>query len=105
MGAPVWLTATFAALMLTVVTYCAGRLAVAHRWQRPTELDTDAGHVLMGLAMAGLLVSRLRLLPAAAPPGPPGAVCTQPPTWSNAPPCSTCCSPPPPSPPGPPSPA
>lgn len=66
MGAPIWLTASFAALMLTVATYCAGRLAVAHRWQRPTELDTDAGHVLMGLAMAGLLVSRLRLLPAAA---------------------------------------
>jgi Domain of unknown function (DUF5134) len=66
MGAPIWLTASFAALMLTVATYCAGRLAVARRWQRPTELDTDAGHVLMGLAMAGLLVSRLRLLPAAA---------------------------------------
>ena len=66
MGAPIWLTASFAAVMLTVATYCAGRLAVARRWQRPTELDTDAGHVLMGLAMAGLLVSRLRLLPAAA---------------------------------------
>ena len=66
MGAPIWLTASFAALMLTVATYCAGRLAVTRRWQRPTELDTDAGHVLMGLAMAGLLVSRLRLLPAAA---------------------------------------
>ena len=66
MGAPAWLTGIFAALMLTVATYCAGRLAVARRWQRPTELDTDAGHVLMGLAMAGLLVSRLRILPAAA---------------------------------------
>ena len=65
MGAPVWLTASFAALMLTVATYCAGRLAVARRWQRPTELDTDVGHVLMGLAMAGMLVARLRLLPAA----------------------------------------
>jgi hypothetical protein len=65
MGAPVWLTGSFAALMLTVATYCAGRLAVARRWQRPTELDTDAGHVLMGLAMAGMLVARLRLLPAA----------------------------------------
>jgi hypothetical protein len=65
MGAPVWLTGSFAALMLTVATYCAGRLAVARRWQRPTELDTDAGHVLMGVAMAGMLVARLRLLPAA----------------------------------------
>ena len=65
MGAPAWLTGSFAALMLTVATYCAGRLTVTRRWQRPTELDTDAGHVLMGLAMAGLLVARLRILPAA----------------------------------------
>jgi hypothetical protein len=66
MGAPAWLTGIFAALMLTVAAYCAGRLAVAHHWRRPTELDTDAGHVLMGVAMAGMLVARLRILPAAA---------------------------------------
>ncbi len=66
MGAPAWLTGIFAALMLTVAAYCAGRLAVARRWGRPTELDTDAGHVLMGVAMAGMLVARLRVLPAAA---------------------------------------
>lgn len=65
MGAPAWLTGSFAALILTVATYCAGRLAVARRWRRPTELDTDAGHVLMGVAMAGMLVARLRILPAA----------------------------------------
>ena len=65
MGSPAWLTGIFAALMLAVATYCAGRLAVARRWQRPTEFDTDAGHVLMGVAMAGMLVARLRILPAA----------------------------------------
>ena len=65
MGGPVWLTGIFAAVMLTVAVYCAGRLAVARRWQRATELDTDAGHVLMGAAMAGVLVARLRILPAA----------------------------------------
>jgi hypothetical protein len=64
-GAPIWLTGSFAALILTVATYCAGRLAVTRRWRRPTELDTDAGHVLMGVAMAGMLVARLRILPAA----------------------------------------
>jgi hypothetical protein len=64
-GGPVWLTGIFAAVMLTVAVYCAGRLAVARRWQRATELDTDAGHVLMGAAMAGVLVARLRILPAA----------------------------------------
>ena len=65
MGSPAWLTGIFATLVLTVATYCAGRLAVARRWQRPTEFDTDAGHVLMGVAMAGMLVARLRILPAA----------------------------------------
>ena len=65
MGSPAWLTGIFAVLMLTVATYCAVRLAVARRWQRPTELDTDAGHALMGVAMAGMLVARLRILPAA----------------------------------------
>jgi Domain of unknown function (DUF5134) len=65
MGGPAWLTATFAVLMITVAAYCAGRLAVAGRWRRLTELDTDAGHVLMGVAMAGVLVTRLRILPAA----------------------------------------
>jgi len=64
-GTPAWLTGIFAGLMLTVAAYCAGRLAVARRWRRPTELDTDAGHVLMGVAMAGMLVARLRILPAA----------------------------------------
>jgi hypothetical protein len=65
MAAPAWLTGSFTALMLTVATYRAGRLAVTRRWQRPTEFDTDAGHVLMGVAMAGLLIARLRILPAA----------------------------------------
>ena len=66
MAAPAWLTGVFAALMLTVAVYCAGRLVAARRWRRPTELDTDGGHVLMGVAMAGMLVARLRIMPAAA---------------------------------------
>jgi hypothetical protein len=65
MAAPAWLTGVFAAVMLTVAVYCAGRLVAARRWRRPTEVDTDAGHVVMGVAMAGLLVARLRILPAA----------------------------------------
>ena len=66
MAAPAWLTGIFAALMLTVAVYCVGRLVAARRWRRPTEVDTDVGHVLMGVAMAGMLVARLRVLPAAA---------------------------------------
>ena len=64
MGAPGWLTGIFAALMLTVAAYCAGRLIAARRWRRPTEVDTDAGHVVMGAAMAGMLVASLRIMPA-----------------------------------------
>ena len=65
MGGPAWLTAIFAAASLAVAVYCAGRLGVARRWQRPTELDTDGAHVVMGVAMAGMLVSGLRTLPSA----------------------------------------
>jgi hypothetical protein len=60
MGGPVWLSAIFAAMMLTVAGYCAGRLVVARRWRRATELDSDGAHVVMGVAMAGMLVAGLR---------------------------------------------
>jgi Domain of unknown function (DUF5134) len=65
MGGPAWLTAIFAAASLAVAIYCAGRLVVARRAHRPTELDTDGAHVIMGVAMAGMLVSGLRTLPSA----------------------------------------
>jgi Domain of unknown function (DUF5134) len=63
MGGPGWLTDIFAALMLTVAVYCTSRLVVARWWRRPTELDTDGAHVVMGVAMAGMLVTGLRSLP------------------------------------------
>ena len=65
MGGPAWLTGIFAAAMLAVAAYCAGRLVISRRWRRPTELDTDGAHVVMGVAMAGMLVSGLRTLPSA----------------------------------------
>ena len=65
MGGPTWLTAIFAAASLAVAVYCTGRLAAARRWHRPTELDTDGAHVIMGVAMAGMLASGLRTLPSA----------------------------------------
>jgi Domain of unknown function (DUF5134) len=64
MTGPGWLAGVFAALMLTVAAYCTGRLLTARRWRRPTELDTDGAHILMGVAMAGMLVTGLRTLPA-----------------------------------------
>ena len=63
MSGPGWLSGIFAALMLTVATYCTGRLVAARAWRRPTELDTDSAHVVMGVAMAGMLVSGLRAFP------------------------------------------
>jgi Domain of unknown function (DUF5134) len=65
MASPAWLTAIFAAASLAVAVYCAGRLIASRRWHRPTELDTDGAHVIMGVAMAGMLVSGLRTLPSA----------------------------------------
>ena len=65
MASPAWLTAIVAAASLAVAVYCAGRLVVARRGHRPTELDTDGAHVIMGVAMAGMLVSGLRTLPSA----------------------------------------
>ena len=60
MGAPAWLTDIFAAVMITVAAYCASRLVVARWWRRPTDIDADGVHVVMGVAMAGMLVTGLR---------------------------------------------
>ena len=60
MGGPAWLTDIFAAVMITVAAYCASRLVVARWWRRPTDVDTDGVHVVMGVAMAGMLVAGLR---------------------------------------------
>jgi hypothetical protein len=64
MGGPGWLTGIFAGLMIAVAVSCAGRLVVARRWRRPTEVDADGGHVVMGVAMAGMLEAGLRFGPA-----------------------------------------
>lgn len=66
MTGPFWLAATFAAAMLMVAVYCAGRLVVSALGDRATERDVDGVHVAEGVAMAGMLVPRLNL--------PPGAV-------------------------------
>jgi len=59
MAGPFWLAGTFAAVMLATSAYCVSRLVAARRWHRDTERDVDAVHVLMGVAMAGMLVPRL----------------------------------------------
>jgi hypothetical protein len=64
MGGPAWLTGIFAGVMITVAAYCASRLVVARWWRRPTDVDSDGMHVVMGVAMAGMLVTGLRFGPA-----------------------------------------
>ena len=64
MTGPAWLGWLFAAVMLGTAAYCAGRLAVAWRSRRPTGYTVDLTHVLMGTAMAGMLVPRLSFAPA-----------------------------------------
>ncbi len=59
---PSWLAGTFAVIMLVMSAYCTSRLLAARWWHRHTERDVDAVHVLMGVAMAGMLVPRLNPL-------------------------------------------
>lgn len=64
MTGPGWLGWLFAVVMLGTAAYCAGRLAVAWRSRRPTGYAVDLTHVLMGTAMAGMLVPGLGFAPA-----------------------------------------
>ena len=61
--APPWLAGTFAAIMILTAAYSAGRLAFSRLQGRATELDADALHAVMGVAMAGMLVPWLHLAP------------------------------------------
>jgi hypothetical protein len=60
---PGWLTGLLAAVMLTVAGYNATRLVAAPRWGRVAELDADGVHMVMGVAMAGMLAPRLSFAP------------------------------------------
>jgi len=62
MTAPVWLADTLAGVMIATAAYCLGRIAAARRWQRRASYDVDGIHVLMGVAMAGMLAPRLNPL-------------------------------------------
>jgi Domain of unknown function (DUF5134) len=63
---PGWLVGGFAILMVVTAGYCAARLAISRRSGRTTERDADALHVLMGVAMAGMLEPRLAPIPVTA---------------------------------------
>ncbi len=63
MTGPSWLAETLAVVMLATAVYCASRMVAAWRWRRPTEYDVDGVHMLMGVAMSGMLVPRLDPFP------------------------------------------
>jgi hypothetical protein len=61
---PTWILDLVAALMLVVAAVSAARLVVARPW-RPGSviIDTDIAHLLMAIAMAGVLAPSLSTLP------------------------------------------
>jgi len=59
MTGPSWLANFLAAVMIATAVYCFSRLVAAWRWERRTDYDVDGVHMLMGVAMAGMLVPRL----------------------------------------------
>jgi Domain of unknown function (DUF5134) len=60
---PSWLAGFLAAVMMLIAASSAGRLAVSRLRGLATEADADGFHVLMGTAMAGMLVPQLNLPP------------------------------------------
>src|SRR5450755_3466060 len=60
---PLWLGQTFAAVVVALALFSIGRLIVSRRRGRPGELDGDGVHILMGVAMTGMFVPRLAVLP------------------------------------------
>jgi hypothetical protein len=61
---PAWILDIFAALMVVVAAVSAARLVAARPWQRGSVVtDTDIAHLLMAIAMAGMLASSLTTLP------------------------------------------
>jgi Domain of unknown function (DUF5134) len=64
MSIPAWILDIFAAVMLLVAAVSAGQLVVARAWTRAGARDADIAisHLLMGIAMAGMLVAGLATL-------------------------------------------
>lgn len=61
---PAWVLDVLAAVMLVVAAVSAARLVAARPWQHGTVvIDTDVAHLMMGIAMAGMLVASLTTLP------------------------------------------
>jgi hypothetical protein len=61
---PAWVLDALAALMLLVAALSAARIALSTPWRRDASIaDTDGAHLLMAIAMAGMLAPSLGTLP------------------------------------------
>ena len=65
MSTPAWILGIFAAVMLLVAEVSAGQLVLARAWTRRGGTNTDiaVSHLLIGIAMTGILVPGLSTLP------------------------------------------
>ncbi len=63
MAHPTWLAYSFAVLMVSISVYCIGRLVLANSMGRRNHYDVNVSHVLMGIAMIGMLVPRWNKIP------------------------------------------
>jgi hypothetical protein len=65
MSTPAWILGIFAAVMLLVAEVSAGQLVIARAWTRRGGANADiaVSHLLMGIAMTGILVPGLSTLP------------------------------------------
>jgi hypothetical protein len=66
MTGPAWLAAVLAAVMLLIAAGSVARLALWRLRGRAAEPDADALHMLMGVAMAGMLEPRFSPVPGTA---------------------------------------
>jgi hypothetical protein len=62
-NAPAWLSNLLSMLMLALAAYSLWRLLIARAWERDTDYETDALHLLAGLAAAGLISTWAHTLP------------------------------------------
>jgi hypothetical protein len=60
---PTWVGEGFAAALIVVGGYCLARLVAVVPLDRQTHVDVNVGHVLMAVAMTGMLVPGWRTLP------------------------------------------
>jgi hypothetical protein len=63
MDEPAWLADLVAVVMLVTAAYCLGRVVVSRARRRPTDLDVDGVHGIMGIGMAAMLVPSLSPVP------------------------------------------